>query len=128
MHCTDMSVGAATSSSVLQRHLILWSVSFFVRPPAFEPTFFFFLLPPERFTLRVQHLVLGAASVSDAAVHLRRFEALAVCHSLHGKTAYHFFGEPSLSTYAVGITFVFWCAARDAIELSNMLQRSFRVI
>ena len=65
-----MSVGAATSSSVLQRHLILCSVLFLVRPPAWN---------------------LGAASVSDAAVHLRRFEALAVSHSLHGKTVYHFF-------------------------------------
>ena len=31
MHCIDLSVGAATSSSVLQRHQILCSVTFFVR-------------------------------------------------------------------------------------------------
>ena len=39
----------------------------------------------------MQHLVLGAASDSDAAVRLRRFEALVVSYSLHGKTEYHGF-------------------------------------
>ena len=88
MPCTNAICSAATISYLIQHHLTLRSVSFLLTRPleAYGSQ-----LPPRCFTLRVQHLVLGSASYSDATVRLQRFEASAVSHSLHGKTEYHVF-------------------------------------
>ena len=96
LHCIDMSDRAATTSylartsyaaprlfhHLFRHHLTLRSVSFFAHRPLEACGA---QLPPRCFTLRVQHLVPGSASFSDATVRLRSFEALAVSQSLHGK-------------------------------------------
>ena len=82
--CTQRSYAVPRLFRV-QRHLILCSVSFLLTHPSEACGT---QLPPKCFTLRVQHLFLRAASYSDAADRLERFEVLAVSQPLHDKTEY----------------------------------------
>ena len=79
MQCRDYFISCPTSSD-----FVLSLPFLFTRPlEAYGSQ-----LPPRCFTLRVQHLVLGSASYSDATARLQHFGALLVSHSLHGKKEY----------------------------------------